>query len=293
MARARNIKPGLYKNEDLAECSIWARFIFPGLWMLADRDGRLEDRPKRIKAELLAFDSQDAEPLLVELEARGFLVRYRNQDGSFIQISKFSTHQTPHYSEKKSVIKPPDSWGTPGNSVDDEGNNPRTPPEDSGNPLHIKGGSQPPDSLNPDSLNPDSLNPDSLNSGGVAAQQSTAAADPANPISTDAPLPETPTLISHYSNFFTRHGMDYAHTLSVKSRTLFRDWLARGVTFATLDDALKVAVQRAGGMPTSPLYLREIVNTLIAKPQNDEPEADRIARLEREIFGEESINATA
>ena len=35
MARARNIKPGFYKNEDLAECSLTARFIFPGLWMLA------------------------------------------------------------------------------------------------------------------------------------------------------------------------------------------------------------------------------------------------------------------
>src|SRR6185369_15871620 len=29
MARARNIKPGLYKNEDLAECSLAARLLFP------------------------------------------------------------------------------------------------------------------------------------------------------------------------------------------------------------------------------------------------------------------------
>lgn len=132
MARARNIKPGFYKNESLAECSIWARYIFPGLWMLADREGRLEDRPKRIKGELMPFDSQDAEPLLAELEDRGFLERYQNEDGSFIQISKFSAHQTPHYSEKQSVIKPP------------------RPQESDG----LKGGSQPPDSLNPDSLNP-------------------------------------------------------------------------------------------------------------------------------------------
>ena len=66
MARARNIKPGLYKNEDLAECSVWARYIFPGMWMLADREGRLEDRPKRIKGELLPYDSIEVEPLLVE-----------------------------------------------------------------------------------------------------------------------------------------------------------------------------------------------------------------------------------
>lgn len=80
MARARNIKPGFYRNEDLAECSIWARHIYPGLWMLADREGRLEDRPKRIRAELLPFDMVDVEPLLEELAVRGFIDRYE-QDG--------------------------------------------------------------------------------------------------------------------------------------------------------------------------------------------------------------------
>lgn len=156
MARARNIKPGFYKNEDLAECSIWARYIFPGLWMLADREGRLEDRPKRIKGELLPFDGQDVEPLLVELEGRGFLVRYRNSDGSFIQISKFSTHQTPHYSEKASVIKGPISGNQPAIK------GPQTR-DDSWKGGGIKRGSQPPDSLNPDSLTVDSPNPDSPN----------------------------------------------------------------------------------------------------------------------------------
>lgn len=154
MARARNIKPGFYKNEDLAECSIWARFIFPGLWTLADRDGRLEDRPKRIKAELLPFDSQDVEPLLVELHNRCFILRYRNEAGNFIQILKFAAHQSPHYSEKKSVIKPPEF---PESYGDEQATTPRKPPDDSGNSGGIKRGSQPPESL---VLNPDSLNPD-------------------------------------------------------------------------------------------------------------------------------------
>ncbi len=107
MARARNIKPGLYKNEDLAECSIWARFIFPGLWMLADREGRLEDRPKRIKAELLPFDSEDVEPLLVELMESGFIIRYEVNDVRYIQIAKFSDHQTPHVREQASTFPAP------------------------------------------------------------------------------------------------------------------------------------------------------------------------------------------
>lgn len=160
MARARNIKPGFYKNEDLAECSVWARYIFPGLWMLADREGRLEDRPKRIKGELLPFDGQDVNALLNELASRKdaqgvpFIVRYQNADGSFIQISKFSTHQSPHYSEKPSTIKGPELREYGG---DDEHKKPGTLPEDSQKQPIIKRGSQPPDSLNPDSLNPESL----------------------------------------------------------------------------------------------------------------------------------------
>lgn len=158
MARARSIKPGFYLNEDLAECSIWARFLFPGLWMIADRQGRLEDRPKRIKAAILPFDSQDVEPLLEELHQRGFLVRYQNNSGSFIQISKFLTHQSPHYSEKDSFIKPPDSENTPGNSVDDEAvfqENSQNIPENSEKDGVIKRGSQPPGLLITGLLIPD------------------------------------------------------------------------------------------------------------------------------------------
>jgi hypothetical protein len=152
VARARNIKPGFFKNEDLAECSLAARLCFAGLWTLADREGRLEDRPKRIKGELFAYDSIEVDPLLGELEAHGFLVRYRNSEGSFIQVSKFSTHQTPHYSEKPSVIKPPSLQET---DSDDDQSTPVIHQEDSKKDTPIKDGSQPPDSLIPDSLIPE------------------------------------------------------------------------------------------------------------------------------------------
>jgi hypothetical protein len=161
MARARNIKPGLYKNEDLAECSIWARYIFPGLWTLADREGRLEDRPKRIKAELLPFDGENVDKLLQELHNHKFLVRYQNGDGAFIQIAKFLKHQSPHYSEKKSVIKPP---ALPEYDPTICGQTPGVVQEEPEKTPSIKTGSQPPDSLIPDSLvlNPDSPNPETL-----------------------------------------------------------------------------------------------------------------------------------
>ena len=175
MARARNIKPGLVANAELAECSIWARYLFALLPTVADREGRLEDRPKQIKGELLRFDSQDAEPLLIELASHRFIIRYQNSDGRWIQITKFWKHQTPHYSEKASHIKPPTLQEWPrnerphstGKEADDEPINTGDHQENTETDGIIKGGSQPPDSLIPDSLNliPDSLIPEKTHVG--------------------------------------------------------------------------------------------------------------------------------
>lgn len=144
MARARNIKPGFFKNEDLGECSLAARLCFVGLWVLADREGRLEDRPKRIKGELFPFDAFEVEPLLDELAERAFIVRYANEEGRFIQVTKFAAHQSPHYSEKPSVIKPPELRESGAHEDGIVGGYLREDSEKSGS---MKRGSQPPDSL--------------------------------------------------------------------------------------------------------------------------------------------------
>lgn len=106
MARSRNIKPGFCTNEDLAECSFEARLCFATLPMLADREGRLEDRPKRIKGELFRFDALDVEPLLVELERQGFILRYEVNGVGIIQILAFGKHQNPHHREPESTLPP-------------------------------------------------------------------------------------------------------------------------------------------------------------------------------------------
>lgn len=106
MARARNIKPGFCKNEDLAECTVTARLCFALLPMLADRDGRLEDRPKRIKGELFPFDSIEVEPLLAELEQHDLIARYIFNGLGLIQILGFRKHQNPHHREPASTLPP-------------------------------------------------------------------------------------------------------------------------------------------------------------------------------------------
>ena len=104
MARARNIKPGFFTNDSLAECDPFARLLFAGLWTIADRAGRLEDRPKRIKAALLPYDECDVEELLNQLCVHGFIVRYEVGGQRLIQVLAFDKHQNPHKNEPESTI---------------------------------------------------------------------------------------------------------------------------------------------------------------------------------------------
>jgi len=108
VARTRYIKPGFFSNDNLAELKPLARLLFAGLWCIADREGRLEDRPKRIKAEVLPFDICNIEALLNSLHDAGFIHRYES-GASYIQISKFSRHQHPHVKEPPSTIPAPGS----------------------------------------------------------------------------------------------------------------------------------------------------------------------------------------
>ncbi len=93
MARIRTIKPEFYTDEDLAERSIWARFIFPALWQHCDCEGRMEDRPKYLKTQLLPYDDQDLNALLDELAEHGFIVRYQVDGKRYIFVPNFTEHQ--------------------------------------------------------------------------------------------------------------------------------------------------------------------------------------------------------
>ena len=106
--RSRNLKPGFFKNEDLADVDPLGRILFEGLWCMADREGRLEDRPKRIKAEILPYDNCDIEKLLWALTTKAFILRYSINGGNYIQITNFLKHQTPHMKEAESTVPAPD-----------------------------------------------------------------------------------------------------------------------------------------------------------------------------------------
>ena len=115
MSRSRNIKPGFFKNELLVELPFEVRLLFIGLWTMADREGRLEDRPIKIKMEVFPADSVDVNAGLQSLHDKGFLKRYQINGDRYIQINAFSKHQNPHKNEIVSVIPAPPKIETPDN----------------------------------------------------------------------------------------------------------------------------------------------------------------------------------
>ena len=109
--RARNLKPGFFKNEILADCDPLARILFSGLWCMADREGRLEYRPKRIKAEVLPYDNCNIEELLTQLSSKGFIQKYSVNNENYIEIVSFGRHQNCHIKEAESTIPAPCKTG--------------------------------------------------------------------------------------------------------------------------------------------------------------------------------------
>lgn len=151
MARARNIKPGLMENELLADLSHGHRLLFIYLWMLADRDGRIEDRPKRIKGQAFPYDDEmDIDGMLSDLANAGFILRYNTAEVSAIQVLNFAKHQTPHVREKAGTLPAPVL-----------GQVEEVPSTNQGSAEHNQGSAlaspRSPDSLIEDSLIPDSL----------------------------------------------------------------------------------------------------------------------------------------
>ena len=108
MARIRTIKPSFFKNEYLADLPASVRLLFIGLWTLSDRDGRLEDRPKRIKADLFPYENIDLDGMLDELRDAGFILRYAKNGVSVIQIVNFRKHQNIGGKEAETPSELPD-----------------------------------------------------------------------------------------------------------------------------------------------------------------------------------------
>lgn len=105
MARIRTIKPEFFRSEDIGMLTPMTRLLFIGLWTMADKEGRLLDRPRRIAVELFPYDEDfDAQTALEELQSFDLIERYEVDGVKCIQVLGFSKHQRPHPKEPESEL---------------------------------------------------------------------------------------------------------------------------------------------------------------------------------------------
>ena len=93
MARIRTIKPELWTDERLTECSLSARLLFIGMLNFADDNGNLAYSAKRLKMQVFPADSLDTQPLLDELLTHGVIMEYSVNAEKFLHIKGFTKHQ--------------------------------------------------------------------------------------------------------------------------------------------------------------------------------------------------------
>ena len=108
MARARNIKPGFFQNDELAELHPLARLAFIGMWTIADFKGCIEYRPKMLKVQILPYDDCDMEVITNNLEQARFIRSYAVQGKRYLKIVNFEKHQNPHKNEREAGSEIPD-----------------------------------------------------------------------------------------------------------------------------------------------------------------------------------------
>lgn len=116
MANMRFIYPSFFDNEDIATLMPIERCLYLGLWCYADKEGRLEDKPVRMKKTILGYDNvtaQEVDGFLNHIEKAGFIIRYIEEDKHYIQIKNFSKYQPVREDEPASIIPAPKGYKPP------------------------------------------------------------------------------------------------------------------------------------------------------------------------------------
>lgn len=113
MARARILKPDFFDDEKLSRIPFQARLLFQALWTLADREGRLEDRPEKITAYTFPYDNplqvkarKEAPGMLDVLVEAQLVERYEVDGEKCLWLPHFKDHQKTHEREAKSALPP-------------------------------------------------------------------------------------------------------------------------------------------------------------------------------------------
>lgn len=126
MARIRSIKPELHSSRSLASCSRDARWVFVGLFTLADDEGRLHDLPKQIAGALFPHEDDVTASMVAgwidELVQADCVRRYEIDGRRYLHLPGWRDHQKISKATPSRIPDPPaNPPGNPGQSGETHG----------------------------------------------------------------------------------------------------------------------------------------------------------------------------
>lgn len=104
MARIRTIKPEFFTSEDIVSLTPLSRLFYVSLWCEADKEGRLEWKPKTFKLRYFPGDNCDIEQMCQDLIDAGLVITYEVAGKTYAEIPTFKTHQIINNRESESKI---------------------------------------------------------------------------------------------------------------------------------------------------------------------------------------------
>ena len=122
MPRIRTIKPEFFTSETISTLPHRTRLTFVGIWINADDEGRIRDRPRVLKAAVWPLDddvsADDVAADLDYLDAAGLVIRYTASPrggGDLVDLI-----QVTNWIEHQRINRPtPSLFPAPGESPDD------------------------------------------------------------------------------------------------------------------------------------------------------------------------------
>ncbi len=106
------IRPDFFDSETLGECSIQARMLFIGLWVMGDDYGNIALKLRKLQRQIFPYDDYTSEQFvgfLSELESVGCIKCYEVDGDLHATVPNFNVYQTVNRPTKSNIPKPPES----------------------------------------------------------------------------------------------------------------------------------------------------------------------------------------
>jgi hypothetical protein len=110
VSRIRTVKPELFESPSLAKVSRESRYVFIGLFTLADDHGRLRYLPKRVAGDLFPLDDDvtevEVKKWVTELEEIECVRVYEFEEKTYLYLPEWEKHQKIDHPSASRIPEP-------------------------------------------------------------------------------------------------------------------------------------------------------------------------------------------